>query len=95
MSENNDGSMFKEDMPFSGGSAQNGISSQGLQGKLVRLIMKVSGGAVKSERQAIYVLLGLVIVMFGVSFYLFFGGTVSKAPVSPSMPPAAEQNKSL
>lgn len=92
MNEDNKSSMFKEDMPFSGGSAQNGISSRGLQGRLVSLIMKASGGAVKSERQAIYILLGLVVVMFVASFYLFFGGTASEAPTSPSMPPSAEQN---
>jgi len=95
MNEDNKSSMFKEDMPFSDENAQNGISSGGLQGKLVSLIMKASGGAIKSERQAIYVLLGLVVIIFGISFYLFFGGATSKAPINPSMPPAVEQNQSL
>ena len=95
MNEDNKSSMFKEDMPFSDENAQNGISSGGLQGKLVSLIMKASGGAIKSERQAIYVLLGLVVVIFAISFYLFFGGAGSKAPINPSIPPAVEQNQSL
>ena len=41
--------------------------------KMVQLVMKYSGGSIKSQRTAEYVLLGLVIIMFVFSFYLFFG----------------------
>ena len=40
--------------------------------KMVRLVMKFG---IKDERTAEFVLLGLVILMLAVSFYLFFGGT--------------------
>ena len=50
--------------------------------KMVKLVMKYSGGMIKTERQAEYVLLGLIILMFAVSFYLFFGGT-KKAVLPP------------
>ena len=40
--------------------------------KMVELVMKWSG--VKEERQAEYILLGLVVIMIAVSLYLFFGG---------------------
>ncbi|MEK7539246.1 MAG: hypothetical protein AAB595_01215 [Patescibacteria group bacterium] len=55
--------------------------------KIVRLVMKCSGGLIKEERQAEYVLFGLVIIMLAVSFYLFLGG--KNTPQQPS----AEQLK--
>jgi hypothetical protein len=42
--------------------------------KMVQLIMKWSGGAIKEQRQAEYVLLGFVAVAIGISIYLMFGG---------------------
>ena len=39
--------------------------------KMVQLVMKWSGGAIK-QRQAEYVLLGLAVAMFALSFYFFF-----------------------
>lgn len=47
--------------------------------KMVRLVMKLSGGAIKEQKQAEYVLLGLVVVMFALSFYFFFGGSGNKS----------------
>ncbi|KKQ20327.1 MAG: hypothetical protein US33_C0021G0017 [Parcubacteria group bacterium GW2011_GWC1_36_9] len=47
--------------------------------KMVRLVMKYSGGLIKEQKQAEYVLFGLAIVIFGISLYLFFGGG-SKSP---------------
>lgn len=41
--------------------------------KMVKLVMKISGGAVKSERQAEYVLFGFVVVAVIISLFLFFG----------------------
>ena len=40
--------------------------------RMVKVIINHSGGAIKDERQAEYVLLGMVIVFLGISFYLFF-----------------------
>lgn len=48
--------------------------------KIVKLVMKYSGGAIKEQKTAEYVLLGIVILMFAVSFYLFFGGGGSGSP---------------
>jgi len=42
--------------------------------KMVGKLIKYSGGAIKSQRQAEIILLGFVIIAMGISFYLFFGG---------------------
>ena len=41
--------------------------------RMIKLVMKYSGGAIKEERQAEYVLLSFAILFFLISFYLFFG----------------------
>jgi hypothetical protein len=46
--------------------------------KIVQLVIKWSGGAIKEERQAEYVLLGFVIVAIIVSLFLILGGGTSK-----------------
>lgn len=52
--------------------------------KMIKLVMKWSGGAVKEERHAEYVLLGFVIVAIGISLYLFFGGVHFQQEISPA-----------
>ncbi|MFA6077021.1 MAG: hypothetical protein WC735_03020 [Candidatus Paceibacterota bacterium] len=42
--------------------------------RMVRLVMKYSGGIIKEQKQAEYVLLGIAVLMFALSFYFFFGG---------------------
>lgn len=42
--------------------------------KIVQWIIKYSGGAVKDEQQANYVLIGFVVLAIIVSLFLFFGG---------------------
>ena len=42
--------------------------------KLVRGVMKVSGGLIKEQKQAEYFLLGLVVVLMVASLFLFFSG---------------------
>ncbi|MBI3305790.1 hypothetical protein HYZ82_01495 [Candidatus Nomurabacteria bacterium] len=49
---------------------------------MVRLVMKLSGGAIKEQRQAEYVLLAFVIVTMAISFYLFFGGKSNISPIN-------------
>ncbi|MBU1956191.1 hypothetical protein KKA89_00585 [Patescibacteria group bacterium] len=42
--------------------------------KIVQLVIKYSGGAIKDEEQANYVLIGFVVVAIIFSLFLFFGG---------------------
>ena len=42
--------------------------------KVIQWVMKFSGGSIKEERQAEYVLLGFVIIAIAISLFLFFGG---------------------
>ena len=41
--------------------------------KMVKAVIKISGGSVKNQRQAEWILLGVVVVVVGISLYLFFG----------------------
>lgn len=52
--------------------------------KMVRLVIKCSGGVIKEQKQAEYVLLGLVVLMFALSFYFFFGGKPAKQKLAPA-----------
>lgn len=47
--------------------------------KVVKLVMKLSGGAIKEEQQAEYVILGFVVVAILLSIYLFFWGVGSSS----------------
>jgi len=47
---------------------------------MIKLVMKFSGGLVKSERQAVYVLLGFVVIAIAISLFLFFRDSTSQAP---------------
>ena len=63
--------------------------------KMVRLVIKYSGGLIKEERSAEYVLLGFAILFFSVSLYLFFRGNITSKNVQ--QPPAGvlEQMKQM
>lgn len=52
--------------------------------KMVQFVIKYSGGAIKEQKQAEYVLLGLVVLMLAVSFYLFFGGGNKQQKLTPA-----------
>ncbi len=56
--------------------------------KMVKLVMKLSGGAIKEQRQAEYVLLGFVAIIISISVYLFFGANGSRQS---SFSPSTEQ----
>ncbi len=58
--------------------------------KIVEWVIKYSGGAIKDEKQASYVLIGFVAVAIVVSLFLFFGGGSSSynEKIIPSMPAA-------
>ena len=45
--------------------------------KVIQWVMKFSGGSIKEERQAEYILLGFVIVAIGISLFLFMGNPLS------------------
>ena len=47
--------------------------------KIIQLVMKYSGGYIKDEKQASYVLLGFVAVAIIISLFLIFGGGGNKA----------------
>lgn len=57
-------------------------SKSGFGGKLASLIIKISGGMVKDEKQANYVILGLVAIIFIISFVIFLNATSSPAPTA-------------
>lgn len=50
--------------------------------KLAEFLVKYSGGLIKNEKQASYVILGFVALAIIISLYLFFGGgkTETKTP---------------
>jgi hypothetical protein len=45
--------------------------------KIVKLVMKFSGGSIKEQKQAEYVLLGFVVLAIIVSGFLFYNSTTS------------------
>ena len=47
--------------------------------KMIKAVIKYSGGAVKNQRQAEWLLLGFVVVAIGLSLYLFLG--VANKPI--------------
>ena len=54
--------------------------------KIIQWVIKYSGGLVKDERQASYVLIGFVAVAIIVTLFLIFGGGSSQ-PTSGIIPP--------
>ena len=48
--------------------------------KIVEWVIKYSGGAIKDEKQANYVLIGFVAVAIIASLFLFFGGGSQDSP---------------
>jgi len=53
---------------------------------IIRLMMKFSGGLVKSERQAEYILLGFVLLMIIVAVIIFIVSGGSKVPLTTPLP---------
>jgi len=56
--------------------------------KMVKAVIKSSGGIVKTQKQAEYVLLGLVVVAMGLSVYLFFWVGMGLGHTQPKITPA-------
>ena len=50
--------------------------------KIIQWVIKYSGGLVKNEKQANYVLLGFVVLAIIVSLFLFFGGRNKSSQLS-------------
>ncbi len=46
----------------------------GFGAKLAKLVMRLSGGLIKTENQANWILAGLALIAIIVSLFLFFGG---------------------
>ena len=55
--------------------------------KMVKLVIKSSGGSIKDRRQAEYVLLGFVIVVIIISLYLFFFNNKITSPIKSTTTP--------
>jgi hypothetical protein len=51
--------------------------------KMVDLAIRISGGLIKTKEQANYVLLGLVVLAFGISTLLLFRGQPPSMPKPP------------
>jgi len=51
--------------------------------KIVQLVMKYSGGYIKDEKQASYVLIGFVMMAIIISLFLIFGGDSGRAKLLP------------
>ncbi len=64
---------------FEGEEFQRPRSFQTPTPKIVRLVIKYSGGYVKDEQQANYVLIGFVAVAIIFSLFFIFGGGSSKS----------------
>jgi len=69
---------------------QQFVPKKGWGEKLAGLIVKYSGGLIKNETQASYVIIGLVAVAIIISLYLFSSGGSSsyQEKVIPSIPAA-------
>ncbi len=55
--------------------------------KIIQWLMKLSRGRIKTEKQATYVLLGLVAVVIIISLYLFFSGSAASSPAPGKITP--------
>ena len=72
MSHALDGSSSR--IKFEGEEFQRSRSFQTPTPKIIQWVIKYSGGYVKDEKQAIYVLIGFVVVAIVISLFLIFGG---------------------
>ncbi len=68
-----------QDMPQAGVAQAASVIDE--TPRMVKLVMKLSGGAIKEQRQAEYVLLGVAALAILVSLYLFFGGGSQAQPL--------------
>ena len=59
------------------------ISKNSDTSKMVQLVMKLSGGTIKEQKQAELVLLVFAIIVFAVSLFLFFGGGSQDVSIPP------------
>ena len=73
---NGTGVQFNEEQRF-----QQFVPKKSWGEKLADWLVNHSGGIIKDEAQASYVLLGLVIVAIIISLFLFFGGGGKVPPV--------------
>jgi hypothetical protein len=63
--------------------------------KLAGFLVKYSGGLIKDETQASYVIIGLVVVAIIVSLFLFFGGGRPKPSSKEQIFPGTPQNNPI
>src|SRR3989338_9721581 len=53
--------------------------------KMIAFVMKYSGGLIKNENQAGYLLVILTLIMFGLSLFFFFRGKSIPQQISPAV----------
>ncbi len=68
----NGGVEFKEETSFKRWRSPD--QKPGFGSKLANLIMKISGGLIKTEQQANYIILGLIGLVIIISLFLIFSG---------------------
>ena len=73
-----------KDVP-QGGAAPVTSSGSDEMPRMVRLVIKLSGGAIKEQKQAEYVLLGIAAVAIAISIYLFFGRGNQASSIPPDV----------
>jgi len=71
---------------FEGEEFQRPRSFQTPTPKIVQWIIKYSGGYIKDENQANYVLIGFVVLAIVISLLLFFGGGSQQGHIVPGGP---------
>jgi len=91
---------LKESFPkFQDGQWSSGPYISPTAPKIIRWLIKYSGGIIRNEKQASYVLLGFIVFVVIVSLFLIFGGggqsereksftPPAEAPVEEVVPPA-------
>ena len=73
---------------------QSNLDSHDDMPRIVKLVVKLSGGAIRSKKTAEYVLLVFVVVVFLISLFLVFGG-VNKSKSPQLSPTQLEEMKKL
>jgi hypothetical protein len=68
---------------------QVAVPRKGWGEKLADFLVKYSGGLIKDENQAAYVILGFVVVAIIVSLFLIFGGGPKSENLEKSFPPGS------
>jgi predicted PurR-regulated permease PerM len=56
--------------------------------KIIQWVIKYSGGLIKNEKQAFHVVLGFIVLVIIISFFLIFSGRGGRETIETFAPPA-------